>query len=178
MTPDHGYRCSRCKEWHPELPLAYSAELPDLWHMVSDEQRARSVRSSDQCVIDGRYYFIQGCIEVPVLDGPGPLVWGVWVSLSEASFRRACELWETPGREAEPPCFGWLNTQLPGYPTVVQVKTMVHNRPVGERPWVEVEAGGHPVAAEQCHGITRARVQEIAEAVLHGELPGAAGSMS
>lgn len=178
MTPNPGYRCSRCGAWHAELPLAYSAEAPDLWHMVSDEQRARSECSSDQCVIDGRYYFVRGCIEVPVLDGPGPLVWGVWVSLSATSFRRMQELWETPGRETEPPCFGWLNTQLPGYPTVLQVKTMVHYRPVGERPWIEVEPGGHPVAAEQCHGITWARVQEIAETVLHGAGPEAEGVKS
>lgn len=178
MTPEPGYRCSRCGAWHSELPLAYSAKLPDMWHMVSDEQRARSEYSSDQCVIDGRYYFIRACIEVPVLDGDGPLVWGVWVSLSEASFRRTAELWETPGRENESPCFGWLNTQLPGYPLVHQVKTMVHSRPVGERPWVEVALEDHPVAAAQRQGITRARVQEIAEAVLHGELPEAEGSKS
>jgi len=176
MTPNTGFRCNRCREWHQDLPLAYGADAPELWYLVSDAQRANSELSSDQCVIDGQYFFIRGCIELQVRDGPGPFVWEVWVSLSERSFRRTCELWTTPGREAEPPCFGWLNTQLPGYPPVLQVKTMVHTRPVGERPWVEVEPGGHPVADEQRSGITRARVQEIAELVLHGEHPGAEGA--
>lgn len=178
MRPTTGYRCSRCGEWHADLPLAYGADAPHLWYLISDEQRARSELTSDQCVIEERYFFIRGSIELNVLDGPGPLVWGVWVSLSERNFLRACELWHTPGREAEPPCFGWLSTQLPGYPPVLQVKTMVHTRPVGERPWVEVELGGHPVADEQRNGITQARVREIAETVLHGELPGAEGTMA
>jgi len=32
-------------------------------------------------VIDEQHFFIRGCLEVPVSDGPGPFVWGVWCSL-------------------------------------------------------------------------------------------------
>jgi hypothetical protein len=89
--------------------------------------------------------------------------------VSEQSFDRIHEFWNTPGRENEPPCFGWFSTELPGYPTTLHLKTMLHQRPVGERPWIELEATDHPLAVEQRSGITMARIREIAEAVLHGE---------
>jgi hypothetical protein len=58
---------------------------------------------------------------------------------------------------------------LPGYPDTVNLKTMVHSREVGRRPFIELEPTDHPLAVEQRQGITWARVQEIAELVLHGQ---------
>ncbi len=92
----------------------------------------------------------------------------VWVSLSEKNFDRMCELWETEGREKEPPYFGWLSTALPCYTNTMNLKTHVHTQPVGERPLVELEPTNHPLSIEQQKGITMARVQEIAQCVLHG----------
>ncbi len=43
----------------------------------------------------------------------------------------------------------------------------VHSQPVGVRPTVELEHTDHPLAVEQCEGITVARVQAIAEQLLH-----------
>lgn len=94
--------------------------------------------------------------------------WGVWVSLSRENFSRSADLWDTLGREAEKPYFGWLTTDLPVYsPTTLNLKTHVHTRPVGERPNVELEPTDHPLAVEQRAGITLDRVREIAEAVFH-----------
>ena len=45
----------------------------------------------------------------------------------------------------------------------------VHTQPVGERPLIELEPTAHPLAVEQRTGITLARVQELAERVLHGD---------
>jgi len=96
--------------------------------------------------------------------------WGVWVSLSRENFRRMSQLWETPGRESEPPYFGRLSTILPIYePTTLDLKTNVHTQPVGIRPTIELEPTDHPLAVEQRTGITRARVQELAELPLHSE---------
>jgi hypothetical protein len=77
-------------------------------------------------------------------------------------------LWYTPGRESEPPYFGWLSTELFTYPTTtLNLKTSVHTQPVGVRPHIELEATDHPLAIEQREGITWERVQEIAENVMH-----------
>lgn len=89
-------------------------------------------------------------------------------SLSGANFERVHSLWTTPGREQEPPYFGWLSTELALYdPTTLQLKTHVHTQPVGQRPLIELEPTDHPLAVEQRTGITLARVQEFAETLLH-----------
>ncbi|WP_435863630.1 DUF2199 domain-containing protein [Streptomyces tendae] len=71
--------------------------------------------------------------------------------------------WDRPGREAEKPYFGRLTTDLPVYPaTTLNLRTRVHTRPVGERPFVEPEPTEHPLAIEQHTGIGPERVREIA----------------
>jgi hypothetical protein len=105
---------------------------------------------------------------LPVIDGPEPFVWLVWVSLSEASFLRVNELWKHEGRESEPPYFGWLQSALPYEPTTLSLKTSVQTSPIGERPIVTLEASDHPLFVEQRDGITMARVREIVAAALHG----------
>ena len=91
-----------------------------------------------------------------------------------AQLRPDDQLWTTPGRESEPPYFGFLCTELPLYqPSTLGLKTMVHTQPVGYRPTVELESTEHPLAVEQRTGITLARVQEIAELLLHPDQPAA-----
>lgn len=102
-----------------------------------------------------------------MVDGQGPFVWDVWVSLSETNFKRASDRWHDPNRIEEPPYFGWLCNSLPGYPETLSLKTNVHTRPVGIRPFIELEPTEHPLAVEQRDGITMARVIEIAETAMH-----------
>ena len=93
---------------------------------------------------------------------------GVWASLSPANFERTVAMWTVEGRESEPSAFGWLATGLPLYqPSTLNLKTRVHTQPVGQRPLIELEPTDHPLAVEQHQGITMARVQEIAEQLLH-----------
>ena len=147
--------------------MNYTAEAPAAWDPAfagADD----CTLSSDQCVIRG-HYFVKGLIEIPVIDSDEVFSWGVWVSLSRENFSRAGDLWNRPGREAERPYFGWLTTDLPVYsPTTLNLKTHVHTRPLGERPYIELEPTGHPLAVEQRTGITLDRVREVAAAVLHG----------
>ncbi len=124
----------------------------------------------EQCVIKAEHFFIRGRLVIPVTDAaPGTeFDWGVWVSLSRDNFTRALSLWTTAGREREQPYFGWLSTELPLYqPSTLSLKTHVHTQAVGQRPLIELEPAGHPLAVEQRTGITLARVQEIAETLLH-----------
>lgn len=147
--------------------MNYTAEAPAVWDpafAVADD----CLLSSDQCVVRGQHHFVKGLIEIPVIGGDEVFSWGVWVSLSRENFSRAAERWDVPGREAEKPYFGWLTTDLSVYPaTTLNLKTHVHTRPVGERPYVELEPTDHPLAVEQRTGITMDRVREIAVALLH-----------
>jgi hypothetical protein len=163
-----GFRCRKCGKYHRELPLHFGVEAPLAYYDIPEAEReARTILSSDQCVIDEKYFFIVGNIDIPVIGHDEMFSWDVWVSLSLQNFKRAFELWTTPGRESEPPYFGWLSTSLPGYPETLNLKTYVHTRAVGKRPFVELEPTDHPLAVEQRNGITWDRVREIAEMALH-----------
>ena len=166
----HGYECKTCGEFHEGLPFSYGSLAPAMWFDVPEnEHKSRVLLSSDQCVIDDKYFFVLGRIEIPVIDVGEEFAWLAWVSVGEQNFLRSSELWNTEGRECEPPCFGWLQTELPCYPeTTLNLRTNLHTRPVGERPFIELEPTDHPLAVEQREGITLTRVQEIAEICLHG----------
>jgi len=163
-----GWRCRCCGEIHGEPPMHYGAPAPALWFTIPEAEREeRAGLSSDMCLIDDQHGFIVGNLEIPVLGSDELFSWDVWVSLSLPNFKRAFQLWEQPGRESEPPYFGWVSTSLPGYPETLNLKSHVHTREVGRRPRIELEPTGHPLAAEQRQGTSRARIQEIAELVLH-----------
>ncbi|MFE5588659.1 DUF2199 domain-containing protein [Kitasatospora sp. NPDC056531] len=167
MSDDPGYTCTCCGDQHDELPLNFSTVAPDVWD-PSFEDDPDSMLSADQCVIKGEHFFVKGLIEIPVIGSADVFSWGVWVSLSKANFARTVDLWESAGREAEPPYFGWLTTELPVYsPSTVNLKTNAHTRPVGQRPFIELEPTDHPLAVEQREGISQDRVREIVRAVLH-----------
>lgn len=153
-----GFRCEACGGWHDALPFSYHASAPAYWRPELERDEASEL-AEDQCIIEGEHFFVRGLIRLPVLDADQDFEWGVWVSLSEQNFARMDELWGTQGREAEPPYFGWLSSDLPAYeePTL-SLGTEVHTRPVGLRPLVELEPTDHPLAVEQRDGITVARV--------------------
>lgn len=162
------YICRTCGKEHDGIPMAYGAQAPAAWVAIPESEREkRTELTSDLCVIDGEFFFILGRLEIPIIDADEDFAWTVWVSLAEESFLRVLDLWEKEGREKEPPYFGWLNTSLPIYTDTLNLKTNVHTRPIGLRPHVELEPTDHPLAIEQRQGITMARVQEIAEQILH-----------
>jgi hypothetical protein len=155
------------------LPLAYGPRAPVLWFTLPESEREqRALLSSDLCLIDELHGFIAGNLEIPIIGSEQHFSWDAWVSLSLPNFKCAFQLWEQPGRESEPPYFGWLSSLLPGYPETLHLKTMVHTREVGRRPRIGLEPTDHPFAVDQRQGITWERVQEIAEVVLHGSGPG------
>jgi hypothetical protein len=164
------FTCNHCGEVHQDLPMAFGFREPEPCTSVPANQRERRIQlTSDTCILDGEHHFVLGCLDLPITGtGTGDIFrWLVWVSLSEVNYRRMTELWDSTGRESEPPYFGWLCTCLPGYPETQSLKTNVHTRPVGERPFIELEPTDHPLAVEQRHGISLARARGIAEGLLH-----------
>ena len=171
------WKCSRCGELHDDLPFAYSMDAPAYDMGIPPEQWDERVELTDEvCMVDGQHFFLRGIIRLPVRASeasgksvPGHFDWIVWASLSADSMRRVARLWDTPGREKEPPCFGWLCSTIPCYPSTLHLKTMVHIQPVGLRPLIELESTDHPLAIEQREGISIERVAQIAERALHPE---------
>lgn len=160
------FRCRICGQTHPDLPLAFGAEAPDHWKPAL-QNTAGCRLTPDVCVIRDEYFFLRGNLEIPIIDMDQVFVWGVWVSVSRPNFDRSMDLWSREGRESAPPFFGWLSTSLQMYPDTLNLKTMVHTRPVGTAPFVELEPTDHPLSIEQCEGIPFSRVEEIAGLLLH-----------
>jgi hypothetical protein len=48
------------------------------------------------------------------------------------------------------------------------LKTLLHSRPPGQRPFVQLEPTHHPLSVEQRSGITTERLFELASLILHG----------
>ena len=141
-------------------PLSYFA-IPEA------ERESRCAVGSDDCVIDGKSFFVRGCIEIPVHGETDPFVWGVWVSLSERSFGEWAKVFDTKRRSHVGPFFGWLDAWLKPYPDTMNLKTQVHLRDDGVRPYIELEPTDHPLSVEQRAGISVDRVAEIYSAMVH-----------
>ncbi|MDA0184832.1 DUF2199 domain-containing protein [Solirubrobacter phytolaccae] len=135
---------------------------PDAW-TPDLEDDPESELEADRCVVRGQEFFIRGVVRLPVLDGDDDLDLRVWVSVGADDFERAVDLWDVPGRETEPPYFGWLTTELPAYTrSTLHLKTRVLTRPPGVPSLIVLEPSDHPLAVEQREGITEARAEAIA----------------
>lgn len=169
MAVDFEFQCYTCGELHKGMPtFAWDYPLSVL-DVPPEERAARVGLDSDTCIIDDKWFFVRGCIEIPVNGLDEPFIWGTWGSLSGESYDRFIELYEAEGRENEPPFFGWLNHTPPGYPFQKLYKTMVYLRPVPTRPLIELAPTEHPLAVEQRNGITIERLKEIIETAVHGK---------
>jgi hypothetical protein len=161
------FKCHTCEEIHVGMP-ALAWDYPLYYLSVPENEREdRCELTSDTCVVDNEFYFVRGSLEVHVHNEDEQFSWGVWVSLSKKSFARYLELYEVDPRDQEEPFFGWLSVSIAIYPETENLKTMVHLRNEGIRPFIELEPTEHPLAVEQREGITRERVAEIYEAMLH-----------
>lgn len=163
------FRCLSCGQVHEGMP-SFGAEAPLNYYTVPEAERERRCfLGSDDCVIDEAHFFVRGCIEIPVHGESEPLVWGVWVSLSEQSFKAWVKSFHEERRSHIGPFFGWLNAWIKPYPETMNLKTRVHLRDYGTRPYIELEPTDHPLAVEQRTGISVRRVAEIYGLVVHGD---------
>ncbi|WP_395020985.1 DUF2199 domain-containing protein [Dongia sp.] len=165
---DYSWTCACCGKQYNTLPLDFAIKAPHNWFGIPDEEAARRVKlTQDVCIIDGEERYIRGCLEIPVTELNDKFIYGVWASVSERSFNRIHELWDAEIRDDEPPLFGWLCSNLPLYGGTLHLKTNLHLRNRGQRPFIELEPTDHPLAVEQRNGITVERVQEIIAALSH-----------
>ncbi|WP_433967614.1 DUF2199 domain-containing protein [Tunturiibacter gelidiferens] len=162
-----GFGCKLCGERHV-LSLSYSVKAPlAVGAIPAEEWDQRVVITHDQCVVDGKDFYLRGRILVPVIGLEEPFVWGIWAEVSPKNFVRTNERWTAAGRERDPAFPGWLNSQLPVFGDTFNLELSVQTQPVGQRPQFVVVDAGHPLAIEQRDGITLERVEEIAVMMMH-----------
>jgi hypothetical protein len=165
------YKCATCGEQHNEVPLSFGADFPDMYaNMKREERDVRAVIGSDQCIIDRQWFFLRGCLEIPIIGSDEVFLWGLWVSLREADFDEISDSWEEAGREKlHGPFNGRLANSFTVYSPTLNLKTQIIIQPVGARPLFVIEEQDHPLAMEQASGITRDRVTELVSLLMHPE---------
>ena len=57
-------------------------------------------------MIDDKWFFVRGYLDIPVQQHEEPLSWGVWCSLSKDTFLRYGELFDKVDREPGESFFG------------------------------------------------------------------------
>jgi hypothetical protein len=142
--------------------MDYSTHAPANWFALSESERStRAKLSADVCIIDGKEFYVRGCVEIPVLDSEVMFNWGVWVSVSEESFRYIHEKWDAEISDDELPRFGWLCTWIHLYPEPIEIKCQVFLQSGNLRPRIVLEPTDYPLAIDQRGGFTLERVKQI-----------------
>lgn len=155
------YKCLSCNEWHEGMP-SLSFPAPALYdELAEDERDARAYLGTDDCVVDETYFFVRGCLEIPVHGEAEPLTFSAWASLSAESYKAFAECFHTAERSHIGPFFGWFSNSLPFYPETLNLKTSVQLRDDGIRPLILLEHTDHPLSIEQQNGISMERAAEL-----------------
>ncbi len=75
--------------------MNYGSAAPDYFFEIPvNEHKGRVEMNDDLCIIDDKYFFIRGNIEIPIIDTNQKFIWDVWVSLSEENFDKINDFWE------------------------------------------------------------------------------------
>jgi len=166
-----GFECRICGEHHDVLPLSYSVKAPKaVLGIAADELEKRVVITPDQCVIDGKNFYLRGRIPVPIIGLDEPFIWGVWAEIGPKDFIRTIKQWKVEGREAMQPFPGWLDSEISIFGDTINVEVDVWTQRVGRRPHFILTDQDHPLALEQRDGMTLLRAEQIAEQMLHPSL--------
>lgn len=146
------YVCSCCGKTHDGLP-DIGFDRPQLALDVPDHERLERVRlGADHCVVDGKYYFVRGVIEIPVADHAQSFGIGAWVSQKAEHYAAYVD---HPNSSTIGPFFGWLSNDVGfGDQSSLHLKTMVHFRGESMRPLIELEHTDHPLAEAQRNGMS------------------------
>jgi hypothetical protein len=159
--------CSSCGKKHTEWPaLAYDAPF-HYNELAGEEKDTIAELTTDFCVIkhpDQTDFFIRGTLIQKVIDHCEDLHYGLWVSLSEKSFKDYKENFKND-HEAE--YFGWLCNDIPQYVFNESIPTTVVTQPGGNRPEIFPHQDfDHPFVKDYYNGITKAEAERRIEAMI------------
>jgi|SRR5215475_4126123 len=174
---DRSWVCSRCRTIHEGVfDIAY--DRPALWSGDDEASpnsavaTSRSILSEDFCVIKDEHYFVRCVLEIPILGVDDERFgFGVWSTLSRQNFIVYMDTFDSGDQGKLGPWFGWFSNRLRGYPDTANLTCQVHPRDGRQRPSIELEPTGHPLAIEQRNGITFDRLLDIYAAHDHDLRP-------
>jgi hypothetical protein len=163
-----GFLCSSCKERHVGVfDVAYSC--PVYWTQSEDRQpdeavqaalaEGRDILTKNFC-LEGEHYYVRCIIPFNIQGSEETFAFGVWGSLSAASFRKYLDDFFAPSPTPMDPAFSWLSNQLPGSDDR-PYKCRLHPQKGDKRPVLEIGEEDHPFYAAQLEGLTVDKLLEI-----------------
>lgn len=161
------WACSCCGLSYPGV-FDLACGKPEYW-LGSDTASPNSalaqndnILTEDFCVQNGEHYFVRTVLPLRIIGSQAvEFSYGVWVTLSPKNFELYAKSFDSGEQASLGPWFGWFSNRLAGYPDTLNIKTQVHPRDGGQRPWIELEPTAHPLAVEQRDGITFDRLLDI-----------------
>jgi hypothetical protein len=161
------FDCDVCSQRH-DLPLNMGFSVPDVVSKLKPwEKEERCKTSEDWCIFDDQFFYVRGCLEVPIIGTNSVFSWGVWTTLGVDDFDATMELWNDPARTKEPDYKGSLANTMPTYKETRNLSLAVRTRAVGDRPLLLVTDEEHGLFAHQRQGMPMERAIELAKLVLH-----------
>jgi hypothetical protein len=136
---------------------AVGTEVRLYFYGIPAEQRRRPVHPGK------RHYrsnvLFGGCLEIPV-HGEAESAGASGSRSAKTASMTFLGCFHAPKRSHIGPFPGWLSAEVPLYPSSENLKTRVHLRDDGVRPYIELEPTDHPAccpAAKRDHGRSRSR---------------------
>jgi hypothetical protein len=156
------FECQSCGQQHEGLPMDIGIARPADFLAVPHAQRERRCKfTGDGGILDGRHFYIRGCVFVPVHDAPTPFAWGLWARVAETDYLRFGALYYSDG-SGQPPFKGWLSVEdKPGYEGLDGHEAEVQLRSASERPAFRLVESEHRLSREQRDGIALHHVEEM-----------------
>ncbi|WP_420573206.1 DUF2199 domain-containing protein [Kordia sp.] len=148
------HTCSKCGKVHEKWP-ALVFDSPNHYDPTAT---VKSTLTEDFCVIyhdTVTNYFIRVVLKQKIIDHDHFLEYGVWVSLSEKSFKNYYENFNNTNHETG--YFGWFCNEFPGYESMLRIPVNVITKTGNERPEIfPHDDCEHQFVKDFYHGITKA----------------------
>ena len=150
------YKCPKCGEEHDELP-ALGFKYPYHYDTLSDEDKNEIAEiSEDFCIIkhpEQTDFFIKTVLSIQIVDCCESLDYGIWVSLSEKSFKDYQENFKLEANE--PVYFGMLCNEIRDYEeSTLGLHVNVKVRNGGIRPEIIPHQEEHRLIKDWENGIS------------------------
>ena len=141
---------------------------PVYYHALPEEEKEQVAKlDEDFCEIhhpEESNLFIRVVLLQQVVGHKEPLNYGLWVSLSEASYKDYQDNFKNSNHEVG--YFGWLSSRIPPYENTLAIPCNVYTRTGNDRPEiVPHEDHDHPFVHDYYKGISKQeaerRIQEM-----------------
>lgn len=134
---------------------------PDEVAKLSMGDRARLVQENDDlCVLQGQRFFIRALLPLPVESRELPYCIGLWVEVTQATFDRVYDIWDSTEQLLEPSFAAQIANEIPTADGSLGLHAELRLTGPGTRPDVFLEPSQHQLYIEQAGGIDGHRASE------------------